>query len=296
MLKKLLAIAAVAMVGVPALAQFPTNPDGVSYNSLDSLGCLMLKECLDEVDPVNSVKELKESMPDGDYDRHAEELDQLFVALNGSGVQVYLAHEDYFPSRHRGIYDVKSNSFFLNKAFVWDEGHMIEVMRHEGWHAAQDCMAGSIDNTFTAVILQDGTVPQYIIDVVARTYPPKPRPWENEAFYAATQPGLTVEALTACAAEKPMWETYTPTPMTREWLSNQGYMSSIYPYFPQSMAPEVSADTYINDYLNHGFVTSYGQVNNLLRWDVEVAQGRVVVPAESLNYFKHPYNQYFTTW
>ena len=184
----------------------------------------MLLECLDEVDPVNNVAELKETMPDSDYDRHAEELDQLFEVLNKSGVQVYLADEAYFPSRHRGIYDVKGNNFFLNKAFVWDEGHMIEVMRHEGWHAAQDCMAGTIDNTFTAVILQDGTVPQYIQDVVARTYPPQPRPWENEAFFAATQPGMTVEALTACAAEKPMWEQYTPTPMTAEWLVQQGYI------------------------------------------------------------------------
>ena len=224
MLKKLLAIAAVAMVGVPALAQFPTNPDGVRYNSLDSLGCLMLMDCLDDVTPVNNLEQLKAAMPDSDYSRHAEELSQLLKVLNESGVQVYLAHEDYFPSRHRGIYDVKGNNFFLNKAFVWDEGHMIEVMRHEGWHAAQDCMAGTIDNTFTAVILQDGTVPQYIQDVVARTYPPKPRPWENEAFFAATQPGLTVEALNACAAEKPMWEAYTPTPMTREWLVEQGYI------------------------------------------------------------------------
>ena len=167
-MNKLLTIIASAMLALPAVA-FPTNPDGVRYNSLDSLGCLMLLECLDEVDAVNNVEELKATMPDSDYDRHAEELDQLFEALNKSGVQVYLAHEDYFPSRHRGIYDVKGNNFFLNKAFVWDEGHMIEVMRHEGWHAAQDCMAGTIDNTFTAVILQDGTVPQYIQDVVART-------------------------------------------------------------------------------------------------------------------------------
>ena len=43
MLKKLLAVAAGAMLSVPAVA-FPTNPDGVRYNSLDSLGCLMLLE------------------------------------------------------------------------------------------------------------------------------------------------------------------------------------------------------------------------------------------------------------
>lgn len=295
MLKRLTGVVAALLLSAPAIA-FPTNPDGVRYNSLDSLGCLMLLECLDEVNPVNNVEELKATMPDSDYDTHAEELEQLFKALNDSGVQVYLAHEDYFPSRHRGIYDVKGNNFFLNKSFVWDEGHMIEVMRHEGWHAAQDCMAGTINNTFTAVILQDGTVPQYIQDVVARTYPPKPRPWENEAFYAATQPGLTVEALTACAAEKPMWETYTPTPLTRQWLSDQGYLSSIQPHFSVTHEPTISADAFINDTLNNGFITSYGYPEVTNSYDFTVRQNRMVVPGSTVNYYKYPYNQFVISW
>lgn len=221
--KTLLSVFGALCLSLPAFA-FPTNPNGVRYNSNDSLGCLMLGDCTDEVTPITSVEQLQDALPDSTYDTHAEELDLLFSALNDSGVQVHLAHEDYFPSRHRGIYDVAGNNFFLNVEYVWDEDHMIQVMRHEGWHAAQDCMAGTIDNNFTAVILQDGTVPEYIIETVARTYPPKPRPWENEAFFAATQPGMTAEALAACAAEQPMWEVYTPTPMTREWLYNEGWI------------------------------------------------------------------------
>jgi len=29
---------------------------------------------------------------------------------------------------------------------------LMSVMRHEGWHAAQDCMAGTIDNSLIAII------------------------------------------------------------------------------------------------------------------------------------------------
>ena len=31
-------------------------------------------------------------------------------------------------------------------------GVVMSVMRHEGWHAAQDCIAGTIDNNFIAII------------------------------------------------------------------------------------------------------------------------------------------------
>lgn len=222
MLKKLFAVAATVMLAGPAAA---VNPEGVRYYSLDSLGCIMLRECTEGVDKVTSVDEVIENLGPG-YDTHKDELNELFAQLNKLEIDVFLTEDRYFPPNHRGIYDVKSNTFFLNKSFVWDEGHLVGVMRHEGWHAAQDCMAGTLDNTFTAVILQDGTVPQFYMDTVDRLYPPKPRPWEYEAFFAAAREGMTAEALAACAADNPMWEAYAPTPMTREWLVQQGYITN----------------------------------------------------------------------
>ena len=38
-------------------------------------------------------------------------------------------------------------------------GTMMSVMRHEGWHAAQDCMAGSIENNLIAIIMNEEDVP-----------------------------------------------------------------------------------------------------------------------------------------
>ena len=68
-------------------------------------------------------------------------------------------------------------------------------------------------------------------------------------------------------------------------------------YFPDTLAaPEVDAEEYLNDYLNHGFITGYGRTEVIMGWDIEARQNRLVVPAESLPYYQHPYNQGATTW
>lgn len=69
------------------------------------------------------------------------------------------------------------------------------------------------------------------------------------------------------------------------------------PYFPDTLAaPEVAAEDYLQDYLNHGFITGYGRREVIMGWDIETRQNRLVVPAESLPYFQHPYNNFVTTW
>ena len=223
MKKFIMGLLAAATMTAPVVAGEDKITKG--YNSMDAMGCMLLRECTDGVKEVYSLLDISSEYSNTDeFTFVANEFNNMLTSLNSVGVKVFLANSKYFPDTHRGVYHTVSNNFYLNKKYMGRPGTLMQVMRHEGWHAAQDCMAGTIDNTFTAVILQDGTVPQYIQDVVARTYPPKPRPWENEAFFAATQPGLTVEALSACAAEKPMWEVYTPTPLTREWLYNQGWI------------------------------------------------------------------------
>ena len=77
----------------------------------------------------------------------------MLVSLNHVGVNVYLADEKYFPVGHRGVYHTVSNNFFLNKSIYESSCVLMSVMRHEGWHAAQDCMAGTIDNSLIAIII-----------------------------------------------------------------------------------------------------------------------------------------------
>ena len=53
---------------------------------------------------------------------------------------------------------------------------------------------------------------------------PKAIPWEKEAYWAGHTEGMTADALESCAAGT-MWTDYEPTPMTREWLVENGFLS-----------------------------------------------------------------------
>ena len=102
-------------------------------------------------------------------------------------------------------------------------GTLMSVMRHEGWHAAQDCMAGSIKNSMIAIIKPEEEVPMLWQELVKRTYPPQSRPWEAEATWAGKTENMTMEALESCARGT-MWTDYEPTPMTLEWLKEEGFI------------------------------------------------------------------------
>ena len=97
-------------------------------------------------------------------------------------------------------------------------------MRHEGWHVAQDCMAGTIKNSFVAIILPEDSVPPLWRAMTERTYPSAAIPWEAEATWAGKTEGMTQKALAACATGK-MWEVYEPTPLTRKFLVEEGFIS-----------------------------------------------------------------------
>ena len=100
---------------------------------------------------------------------------------------------------------------------------LMSVMRHEGWHAAQDCMAGSIKNSMIAIIMPEEKVPALWREMVERTYPASAVPWEAEATWAGKTEGMTMKALQSCAAGT-MWTDYQPTPLTLQWLKENDYV------------------------------------------------------------------------
>ena len=100
---------------------------------------------------------------------------------------------------------------------------LMSVVRHEGWHAAQDCMAGTIKNNLIAIIKPEDEVPEIWQEMVRRTYPAHAQPWEKEATWAGKTAGMTQKALEACATGA-MWEIYEPTPLTRKYLVEEGYI------------------------------------------------------------------------
>jgi hypothetical protein len=194
------------------------------YYSMDAMGCMLLGECTDGVEEVNSLLDISSQYPNTDsFYPVALEFNSMLVALNQIGVKVFLAPEKYFPVGHRGVYHTVSNNFFLNKTFMGRPNVLMSVMRHEGWHAAQDCMAGTIDNSMIAIIKPEEEVPMMWQELVNRTYPPAARPWESEATWAGKTEGMTQAALESCAAGT-MWTDYDPTPLTRKYLVEKGYI------------------------------------------------------------------------
>ena len=220
-MKKIIAsLVAAAAVALPALSD-PLKDN--EFNTMHSMGCMLLRECTDNVKRITSIQDIKDRYPYSDYGSVADEFNDIIDAFDKIGVGVFLADSKYFPVGHRGVYHTVSNNFFLNDFHMYRQDILMSVMRHEGWHAAQDCMAGTIDNSMIAIIKPEEEVPMLWRIMAERTYPESAVPWEAEAVWAGKTENMTMDALAACARGK-MWEEYDPTPMTREWLEKNNFI------------------------------------------------------------------------
>jgi len=219
MRKLISSILGLSLFSLPALAE-PTK----GYYTMDAMGCMILRECTDDVKQVKSIQDISDNYTEYSFDGVSDEFNSMVRSLDKIGVNVFLGHVKYFPPGHRGVYHTVGNNFFLNKAFMHRPSVLMSVMRHEGWHAAQDCMAGTIDNSLIAIILPEESVPPLWRAMTEKTYPPAAVPWEAEATWAGKTEGMTMKALAACASGK-MWEVYEPTPLTRKFLVEEGFIS-----------------------------------------------------------------------
>ena len=219
MKKFILSMVAAASVALPAHS-VPQK----GYYTMDAMGCILLRECTDGVEEVTNLLDISSQYPNPySFTPIATEFNNMLTSLNRVGVKVFLADQKYFPVGHRGVYHTVGNNFFLNKAFMHRPGVLMSVMRHEGWHAAQDCMAGTINNSLVAIILPEESVPPLWREITERTYLSAAVPWEAEATWAGKTEGMTMKALQACAEGK-MWKVYEPTPLTKKYLIKEGYI------------------------------------------------------------------------
>ena len=214
----------------PNLSQSTLSNDyglkGLKAKSRAATGCMLLRECTDGVKEVNNLLDVSsEYLNTSDFTNISHEFNHMVDSLNAIGTKVFLADDKYFPIGHRGVYHTVTNNFFLNKLYMSKPWTLIAVMRHEGWHAAQDCMA-SLDNEFTAIIHSEENVPAVWRMIAEKTYPEHAVPWEAEAMWAGKTQGMTMNALASCAAGT-MWTDYEMTPMTKAWLMDQGYIVPI---------------------------------------------------------------------
>jgi len=214
---------ALLLAASPALAGEDKITKG--YNSMDAMGCMLVRECKNDVEEVHSLLDISSQYDNTEeFTPIALEFNRMLTAMNQIGIKVFLADQRYFPIMHRGVYHTVSNNVYLNRRYMNEPHILMQLMRHEGWHAAQDCMAGTINNSMIAIIKPEEDVPMIWRVMAERTYPASAVPWEAEAQWAGRTAGMTQEALQACAAGE-MWKVYKPTPMTREWLVENNYIA-----------------------------------------------------------------------
>ena len=213
---------ALLLAAAPALAGEDKITKG--YNSMDAMGCMLVRECTKDVEEVHSLLDISSEYDNTEeFTPHAFEFNQMLTALHQVDVKVFLADQRYFPVGHRGVYHTVSNNFYLNRDYMHRPNVLMSVMRHEGWHAAQDCMAGTNKNTLMAIIHPEEDVPKMWRNLVERTYANHAVPWEAEAYWAGHTANMTQDALDACVRGN-MWEEYPPTPMTKAWLIENNYI------------------------------------------------------------------------
>ena len=219
-MRKFIGIVAATFLAIPALAE-----PAVRWKTLDSLGCMMTRECKEGVVKLNSIEDLKTEIRHANYETVADETNGLITELDKMGVGVYLADSKYFPRGHAGVYYTVGNDFFLNRSWADDPIMMLQTLRHEAWHAAQDAMAGTIENSNIAIIRNEEDVPQSFRLLAEIAYPESVRPWEAEAKWAGSTPGMTLEVLRIInKTNNQPWLEIEPTPLTRLWLERHGYL------------------------------------------------------------------------
>ena len=204
------------------------NEDKITkgYKTMDSMGCMLVRECTNDVNEVYSLLDISSQYDNTEeFTPVAQEFNTMLMAMNQVGIKVFLADDRYFPIGHRGVYHTVSNNVYLNRSYMGEPHVLMQLMRHEGWHAAQDCMAGTIKNSMIAIIKPEEDVPMIWRVMAERTYPAHSVPWEAEAQWAGRTENMTMKALQSCARGT-MWTDYEPTPLTRQWLEENGYIKN----------------------------------------------------------------------
>ena len=205
-MKKLLSTLFASIVLSTPISAHQKVDDDVFYTR-EAMQCMKLGQCNEGIYRVRS-------------ENYSGETKEILEHLEDLEVKVYRAIPQYFMNEYRGLYYSDNNKIFINIGFVKDQPSFLTILRHEGWHVAQDCMAGSIVNSDILGILSHEVIPPHITqETFARYgYDPTVVRIEREAVWAMKTPNMTVDALKACNSDTPMWETYEPPIKTWKYL------------------------------------------------------------------------------
>ena len=96
MKKIIMSVLVAASLSAPALADDSKITKG--YNTMDSLGCMLVRDCTDGVKEVNSIVDITSEYHNWtDFASVTDEFNRMLSALNKIGVKVFLAPDKYFP-------------------------------------------------------------------------------------------------------------------------------------------------------------------------------------------------------
>ena len=95
------------------------------YNSMDAMGCMLLRECKEDVKEVYSLLDISSEYPNTEeFTPVAQEFNRMLMTMNQIGIKVFLADQRYFPIMHRGVYHTVSNNVYLNRRYM-NEPHIL---------------------------------------------------------------------------------------------------------------------------------------------------------------------------
>ena len=84
------------------------------YNSMDAMGCMLVRECTNDVHEVHSLLDISSQYDNTEeFTFVAQEFNSMLLAMHQVGIKVYLADQRYFPIGHRGVYHTVSNNVYL---------------------------------------------------------------------------------------------------------------------------------------------------------------------------------------
>ena len=80
MKKLLLGLIGSSLLAIPALAGESKLKKG--FYSMDAMGCMMLRECTENVRRIKSINDIRKEFPGSDFDIIADEFDSMLVSLD----------------------------------------------------------------------------------------------------------------------------------------------------------------------------------------------------------------------
>ena len=213
-MKKLLSTLFASIVLSTPISAHQKIDDDVFYTR-EAMQCMKLGQCNEGIYRVRS-------------ENYSGETKEILEHLEDLEVKVYRAIPQYFMNEYRGLYYSDNNKIFINIGFIKDQLSFLTILRHEGWHVAQDCMAGSIVNSDIMSILSHDKIPKDIIQETFDRYgygDPQVIRIEREAVLAMHTKDMTNKALSVCNSDEKMWDVYLPPKKTWSYLYWNAWIS-----------------------------------------------------------------------